>query len=88
MPTVPEQIAQVETALRQRFFPLVPRVEYPDRAKWTEEQHDTDRLSRSLAAYTLVGLAEIDDVTAAAAVTDGKNDGGIDALFLINRVTD
>ena len=29
MPTVQEQIAQVETALRQRFLPLVPRVEYP-----------------------------------------------------------
>jgi hypothetical protein len=81
MPTVQEQIAQVETALRQRFLPLVPRVEYPERTNWTEEQHDTDRLSRSLAAYALVGLAEIDDVTAAAAVTDGKNDGRIDALF-------
>jgi type III restriction enzyme len=31
-------------------------------------------LSRSLAAYAIVGLAEIDDVTAAGAVTDGKND--------------
>jgi len=81
MPTAQEQIAQVETALRQRFFPLVPKVDAPERANWTPEQHNTDRLSRSLAAYTLVGLAEIDDVTAAGAVTDGKNDGGIDALF-------
>ena len=81
MPTPQEQIAQLEAALRQRFFPLVPKVEAPERANWTEVQHDTDRLSRSLAAYSLVGLAEIDDAAAGAAVTDGKNDGGIDALF-------
>ncbi|MHB8900167.1 MAG: AIPR family protein [Thermoguttaceae bacterium] len=83
MPTTLEQIAQVETALRRRFFPLVPRVDYPERKNWTEEQHDTDRLSRSLAAYAIVGLAEVDDVTAARAVTDGKNDGGIDAVYFL-----
>lgn len=81
MPTAQEQIAQVGAALRQRFFPLVPKIETPGRSNWTEEQHDIDRLSRCLAAYTLVGLGEIDDVTAAGAVTDGQNDGGIDALL-------
>jgi AIPR protein len=81
MPTRDEQIAQLETALRRRFFPLVPPVETPDRVSWTQDQHDTDRLSRSLAAYTLVGICEIDDTTAVGAITDGKNDGGIDALY-------
>ena len=81
MPTSQEQIAQVESALRQRFFPLIPKVESPDRINWTEEQHDTDRLSRALAAYAVVGLADIDDVAATGSVTDGKNDGGIDALY-------
>jgi len=66
MPTTQEEVAQVEAALRQRFFPLVARVDCAERKGWTEEQHDTDRLSRSLAAYALVGLAEIDDVTAAS----------------------
>src|SRR5262245_45066609 len=81
MTTRDEQIVQVEAALRQRFFPLVPKVEKPDRVNWSQDQHELDRLSRSLAAYTLVGICEIDDATAVGAMTDGTNDGGIDALY-------
>lgn len=80
MPTPAEKISQIEAAFRQRFFPLIPRVETADRIVWTEDQHDTDRLSRALAAYALIGLTDVDDGTAAGAITDGKNDGGIDAL--------
>lgn len=81
MPSREDQVAYIESALRRRFFPLVPKVVTPERQNWTEEQHDTDRLSRSLAAYALVGLSDMDDTTAAGTVTDGKNDGGIDALY-------
>lgn len=81
MPTRDEQVTQIETALRSRFFPYVPRHEKPSRAQWTDDQHDTERLSRSLAAYALVGLANIEDAVAASAVTDGDDDGGIDALY-------
>jgi len=81
MPRQEEQVVQVEAAFRQRFFPLVPKVGTPERADWTEEQHDTDRLSRSLAAYALVGMCDLDDTTAAGAITDGRDDGGIDALY-------
>ena len=81
MPTREEQIVQMEAALRSRFFTLVPRVEIPGRENWSNDQHDVDRLSRTLAAYTLVGLCDVDDATAAAAITDGQNDGGIDALY-------
>lgn len=81
MPTPLEQVAQIEAALRRRFFPLVPKIETPARSGWSDDQHDTDRLSRSLAAYVLVGLCGIDDVVAAGAITDGTNDGGIDALL-------
>jgi hypothetical protein len=81
MPLREEQVAQVEVALRQRFFGSIPKVMTTERADWTEEQHDVDRLSRALAAYTLVGLCGVDDTTAAGAVTDGKDDGGIDALY-------
>ncbi len=81
MPTREEQVSQIESALRHRFFSLVPKVEKPERASWNEERHDIDRLSRALAAYTLVGMCAIDDTTAAAAITDGTNDGGIDALY-------
>jgi hypothetical protein len=81
VPTPEEKIAQVEAALRQRFFPLVPRLLTPERADWPEDRHDNDRLSRSLAAFTLVSVSEIDDVTATGAITDASNDGGIDALY-------
>lgn len=81
MPTPEEQIAQVEAALRQRFFPLIPKLVTPDRKEWPEDRHDNDRLSRSLAAFTLVSVSEIDDVTATGAITDASNDGGIDALY-------
>lgn len=80
MPTREEKIVQVEAALRRRFFPLVPKFQIEGRENWTEDQHDVDRLSRALAAYTLVGICDLDDTAAAGAVTDGKNDGGIDAL--------
>jgi hypothetical protein len=81
MPTREEQVIQIEAALRRRFFSLVPKVVTPERAGWNDDQHDTDRLSRALAAYTLVGLCDLDDTAAAGAITDGKNDGGIDALY-------
>lgn len=81
MPTREEQIVQIDTALRRRFFSLVPKNTAPEHAHETEEWHDNNRLSRALAAYALVGLCELDDATAAGAITDGRDDGGIDALY-------
>ncbi len=73
-PTRDEQIAQIDAVLRQRFFPIILSV-----GQAGTEQDDTNRLSRSLAAYALVGLCDLDDAGAAACITDGGNDGGIDA---------
>lgn len=70
------QIAQIEALLRQRYFPLVPQ---DGPAGWSPEQHDSNRLSRSLAAYGIARLCSLDDATAAACITDGGDDGGIDA---------
>ena len=81
MPTREEKIAQIEAVLRSRFFPNIPKIIRTGREGWTEDQHDLDRLSRSLAAYALVRQSELDDTTAAGAITDGSNDGGIDALY-------
>src|SRR5262249_25242246 len=64
-----------------RFFQYVPKVETVSRRGWAEEQHDDDRLSRALAGYSVVGLCAIDDALAAGAITDGTDDGGIDALY-------
>lgn len=81
MPTREEKVTQLEAALRGRFFPSIPKINRADRAGWTEDQHDLDRLSRALAAYVLVCTCEIDDTTAVGAITDGSDDGGIDALY-------
>lgn len=81
MPTRDEKVAQIEAALRSRFFCNVPKVSKPGREGWSEDQHDLDRLSRCLAAYAVVGKCDIDDTTAAGAITDGSDDGGIDALY-------
>src|SRR5687768_13305591 len=81
-----EYIVEIETSLRGRFFQFVPKTETAGREGWAEQQHDDDRLSRSLAGYTLVGLCGLEDAPAAAAITDGSDDGGIDALHF-NRGT-
>lgn len=77
-----ERIAALEAAFRERFFPHVPKVESANRKDWTEDRHDTDRLSRCLAAYVLVGSCNIGDAAAVGALTDGSDDGGIDAFYL------
>jgi len=81
MPTRDEKIVQIEAALRSRFFPNRPQDHQPGRENWSEDQHDLDRFSRSLAAYALASQCELDDTTAIGAITDGSNDGGIDALY-------
>jgi len=81
MLTREEKVAQIEAVLRTRFFPLVPKIENANRTDWNESRHDIDRLSRALAAYTLVGMCQLVDVDAVEAVTDGEHDGGIDAFY-------
>lgn len=81
MPTKEEKVARVEAALRRRFFHMVPKVVKPCREGWDEARHDTDRLTRCLAAYTIASVAEIDDTAATGAITDGDDDFGIDALY-------
>lgn len=80
MPTPEEKITQIETALRTRYFQYVPKIEKENRNTWTEENHNTDRLTRSLAAYAVASLSEIDDATASGKITDGDDDCGIDAI--------
>ena len=81
MSTQEEQAVQVEAALRTRLFPYILKIVTEKRRDWSESKHDDNRLTRALAAYTLVGETGIDDVTAAGAVVDDENDGGIDAVY-------
>ncbi len=81
MATREEKVVHIEKLLRDRFFPLVEKAIVIGREGWSEEQHDTDRLSRALSAYVVAKRCDVDAVTAVGAITDGSNDGGIDALF-------
>jgi hypothetical protein len=77
MPTPAEKLNHIEEALRRRFFPLIPK--RPQ--NWTDAQHETDRCSRSLAAYSICALCASEDAIGVGALVDGGNDGGIDALL-------
>jgi hypothetical protein len=77
MPVNPGHIAQIEAALKQRYFAMIP----PLQANWTPVQHEKNRLSRSLAAFGVEKLGETSPAQAVNAIMDGGNDNGIDALF-------
>ena len=75
--TTQEEVAFIHEALKQRFFASVPK-----RTKnQTEPEETKDRLSRCLAAYALVHVLDLDDQAAVTALTDGGDDGGIDAFY-------
>lgn len=76
MSSFDDQRAQIADILRQRYFPLIPQVN----ANWTADQHDKNRLSRSLAALAIERLSDVSSVQAANAVIDGGDDNGIDAI--------
>lgn len=68
--------AQVEEVLRERYFPIIPQLPQ----NWTPEQHEKNRLSRSLAAFAIEKLANVSPAQAASTIMDSGNDNGIDAL--------
>ena len=76
MTTLAVRRLQVEAVLRERYFPLVP----PLQINWSEEQHDKNRLSRSLAAFVIAHNADLAPAQAANAIVDGEGDNGIDAI--------
>jgi hypothetical protein len=55
-----------------------------DMADWSTRPRDQQRsafLSRSLAAYCVKIIADIDDASAAASITDSFHDRGLDAIY-------
>src|ERR1035441_5512388 len=72
----PGHIAQVEAALKQRYFPMIPQLP----ANWPPEQHERNRLSRSLAAFAIEKMADVASAQAVNAIMDGGNDNGVDAI--------
>ncbi len=73
---IPREIRQVRDALKREFSELIDMSDVqgpPDQ----QEQHF---LSRALAALVVRRLLDCDSAAAAAAVVDGRNDTGIDAV--------
>ncbi|MEG4996737.1 AIPR family protein [Microcoleus sp. B4-D4] len=68
---------QIIEALKQDYFQMTA----PLQRNWTPEQHEKNRLSRSLAAFAIANLADITPAQAANSIVNGENDNGIDAIY-------
>jgi len=62
---------QVTEVLRQRYFPIMSALSN----NWTPEQHEKNRLSRSLAAFAIEEFGGLVPAQAAYKVCDGGNLG-------------
>lgn len=71
------QKTQIIEVLRRDYFPMIPQLQI----NYTQEQHDKNRLSRSLAAFAIANLANITPAQAAHSIINGGNDNGIDAVY-------
>jgi hypothetical protein len=71
-------IGRIARAIETKFDGLIDMSTWASRSP--SEIH-TAFLSRGLAALAINRLAGVDVQTAANAVTDGKDDGGIDAIY-------
>ncbi|WP_293339010.1 AIPR family protein [Microcoleus sp. CAWBG58] len=76
-PIFNSQKSQVLEALKQDYFQMTPQLQ----RNWTPQQHEKNRLSRSLAAFAIANLADITPTQAANSIINGENDNGIDAIY-------
>jgi hypothetical protein len=81
MPMTTEQLKQLERVLEERYFTHIPSRTDGNVKGWTEQQHRVNRLSRSLAAFSVSKLIDLTEAKACQAVIDGSDDNGIDALY-------
>ena len=56
-------------------------VDVSDRERDAPEERENHFLTRALAAFSIMTLAECDEIDAADAICDGYGDGGIDAVW-------
>lgn len=68
---------QIIEVLKGDYFPMI--LQLPQ--QWTAEQHEKNRLSRSLAAFAIANLADVTPAQAVNSVIDGYDDNGIDAVY-------
>lgn len=72
-------IRHIRTALEAHFTGHIDLSDWP---KASDDDKQAVFLTRSLAAFMLTELGDLDPLTAAGSVTDGGQDNGIDALHL------
>jgi hypothetical protein len=68
---------QIIDELKRDYFSMIPQIE----RNWTPDQHEKNRLSRSLAAFAIANLADVTPAQAANSIINGENDNGIDAVY-------
>jgi hypothetical protein len=76
-PNINAQKTQIIEVLKQDYFSMIPELD----KNWSAEQHEKNRLSRSLAAFAIANLADVTPVQSANSIINGENDNGIDAVY-------
>jgi len=75
-------LRQIKSYLKKTFNNLIDLADYQNKS-------ETDRelvfLTRSLAAFPLIALAEISPQEASKSIVDGRQDNGIDAIYIDKR---
>ncbi|MCG8407870.1 MAG: hypothetical protein MI923_21935, partial [Phycisphaerales bacterium] len=71
-------IRQIRSALERRYGDII---DLSDLTSSHNDDVNNQLLSRSLAAFSLVYLAQVSDDVAASSITDGYGDNGIDAVY-------
>lgn len=77
--TIPLQVRHVRETLPPEFTELIPMADFANKQVGERERAS---LSRALAAFTLRWLTDCPTEDAAASVVDGRDDQGIDAVFV------
>lgn len=71
-------IGHIKAALKKRFDGLIDLSDVPNAAG---DDGENFFLTRSLAAFVIAELANVDDKIAAKAIVDGSKDNGVDAFY-------
>ena len=61
---------QVIEVLKRDYFPMIPEIV----RNWSAEQHEKNRLSRSLAAFAISNLADVTPAQGANSIINGEID--------------
>lgn len=72
------QLRQIKSLLERTYGGLV---DLSDLSGKSEQDIDSGRLTRSLAAFAIGNAADIEPAVASASVIDGYDDNGIDAIY-------